>query len=139
MPFTDGIVRVYENFDFFDRAFFVDKTILASNKQEAINAMLDENYLFSKRAVIEGATDRELFNSSWDLGRIDVRQYLANKIILETKTNKPGFLVLTDSFYPTWHARIDGKETKIYLTDFNFRGVIVPTGSHVVEFYITLY
>jgi hypothetical protein len=136
--YTDGIIRVYENFDFFNRAFFVDTTVLVTNKQEAINAMLDESYLLSKRAVVEGVLDKKLFNSSWDLGKIDVKLYSANKIILETKTNKPGFLVLTDSYYPGWHAKIDRKETTIYLTDYNFRGIIVPKGNHSVEFYMTL-
>ena len=57
------------------------------------------------------------------------------------KTNNvgEGFLVLTDSYYPTWQASIDGKETKIYLTDYNFRGIIVPKGEHTVEFYDKLF
>jgi uncharacterized membrane protein YfhO len=49
------------------------------------------------------------------------------------------FLVLTDSFYPTWKAHIDGKPTQIYLTDFSFRGVVVPSGDHHVEFINTTF
>jgi uncharacterized membrane protein YfhO len=73
------------------------------------------------------------------LGRADVVNYEATKIELETNNIGEGFLVLTDSYYPTWHAKIDGKETQIYLTDYNFRGIIVPKGKHVVQFYDTLF
>ena len=50
-----------------------------------------------------------------------------------------GFLVLTDSYYPTWHAAVDGVEEKIYRTDYNFRGIIIPAGKHKVEFHNSLF
>ncbi|MCH7516533.1 MAG: YfhO family protein, partial [Bacteroidetes bacterium] len=33
-----------------------------------------------------------------------------------------------------WKAYIDGSETKIYRTNHNFRGIVVPEGKHKVEF-----
>ena len=59
--------------------------------------------------------------------------------MIETENGSTGFMVLTDSFYPTWKATIDGKGTKIYRTDYNFRGIIVPAGNHKIEFYDTLF
>jgi len=34
---------------------------------------------------------------------------------------------------------IDGKSAKLYIVDYNFRGAVVPSGEHSVEFYNTLF
>ena len=54
--------------------------------------------------------------------------------MIKTHNQSDGFLVLTDSFYPSWTAEIDGRRTKIILADFNFRSLIVPKGSHEIVF-----
>ena len=137
--FSDGIVMIYENSMALPRAFFVNSTLIANSKQEAVNALFDVNYPLNSRAVVENVSDKNLFKSNWDIGRVDFISYSNEKVILKTDNPGEGFLVITDSYYPTWHAKIDGEETKIYLTDFNFRGIIVPKGEHKIEFYITLF
>lgn len=139
LVFTDGIIKVYQNSQAFPRAFFVNNTFIANSKQEAIDAMFEVNYQFNSRAVVEDVENKKLFkDNNWSIGNAVIKDYQNNKVTLETTNEKDGFLVLTDSYYPTWHATIDGEETKIYITNFNFRGIIVPKGNHKVEFYITL-
>lgn len=137
--FSDGYIKVYENNAAMPRAFFINNTLIVKSKQEAINAMFEVNYQLTSRAVVENVSDPELFKSSWDMGQVDFVKYDNDRVLLKTSNPGEGFLVLTDSFYPTWHARVDGKETRIYLTDFNFRGIIVPKGSHTIEFYNTIF
>ena len=45
-----------------------------------------------------------------------------------------GFLVLSENAYPGWRARIDGTEVPIYRTDITLQGVVVPAGTHRVDF-----
>lgn len=139
LVFTDGVIKVYENSSALPRAFFVNNTLIANSKQEAINAFFEVNYQFNSRAIVEEVTEKKLFKDSWGMGSVEITSYKENKVVLETKNDRDGFLVLTDSYYPSWHATIDGKETKIYITNYNFRGVIVPKGNHRIEFYITLF
>jgi len=47
---------------------------------------------------------------------------------------EPCFLVLADTFYAGWAARIDDRPTHIHRTNFAFRGVEVPAGKHRVVF-----
>ncbi|MDP3998134.1 MAG: YfhO family protein, partial [bacterium] len=68
-----------------------------------------------------------------------ILDYRENKVKIETENEADGFLVLTDGYYPTWHVVVDGKEEKIYKTNYNFRAVIVPSGKHQLEFYISLF
>ncbi len=139
LVFTDGFVKVYENSAVLPRAFFVNNTLIINSKQKAIDALFDLNYPLNKRAVVEEVSDKNVFQSEWDLGKVNFLNYQENRILLKTIIPGKGFLVLTDSYYPTWHAKIDGVETKIYLTDFNFRGIIVPKGKHEIEFYDKLF
>jgi uncharacterized membrane protein YfhO len=45
-----------------------------------------------------------------------------------------GFLVLSENAYPGWRARIDGTEAPIYPADITLQGVVVPAGTHRVDF-----
>ena len=68
------------------------------------------------------------------IGKAEIIDYSSNKIVINTENSDQGFLVLTDSFYPSWHVKINGIENNIYKTDFNFRGVIVPSGKNEIIF-----
>ncbi len=137
--FSDGVIRVYQNLSVYPRAFFVITTLVEPSEQHALNAMFANKNDLNKIAVVEDTADPKVSQKNWSLGQVKIDSYTENKVKLTTQTGGKAFLVLTDSFYPTWHATIDGKETKIYLTDLNFRGIIVPAGDHTIEFYVTLF
>ena len=128
--FQEGETRLYENKNVIPRVFFVEKTRVAKNKHESIKFLFDVSD-YSKEAVVE---DTNVINSSWRVGDAKIIDYLPNRVVIETENSEKGFLLLTDTFYPTWKAEIDGQKTKIYLADFNFRGIIVPKGNHRIIF-----
>jgi uncharacterized membrane protein YfhO len=137
LVFTDGIVKVYENQLALPRAFFVSDTLLVNSKQESIDALFNLNNSLGKTAVVENSGN--FSKNNWSIGEVSTVNYSNDSVILKTDNKGNGFLVLTDSYYPTWHAKIDGKETQIFLTDYNFRGIVIPEGKHTVEFYDTLF
>jgi uncharacterized membrane protein YfhO len=61
-------------------------------------------------------------------------RYEPNCIEIETRNSQQGFLVLSEVYFDGWEARVDGKPAKIYRTDYTLRGIVVPAGSHQVEF-----
>lgn len=144
--FQEGETRVYENLNVLPRAFFVEGLRATGNRQEAIGAMFARDFNARKLAVVE--LDLSLPHAGLTLnpsdiklttGKSEITFYSENKVAIEATNTGDGFLVLADSFYPTWKATIDGSPTKIYLTDYDFRGILVPKGKHKVEFYITLF
>jgi hypothetical protein len=54
-------------------------------------------------------------------------------LALAVRADHPGLLVLTDSYYPGWRARVDGRPSEIQRVRDAFRGVRVPAGEHLVE------
>jgi hypothetical protein len=59
--------------------------------------------------------------------------YGNNRLVVETASDVPTVLVLSETFYPGWEATIDGAKTEILIADFLLRGVALPPGSHRVE------
>jgi len=49
-------------------------------------------------------------------------------------TDRPAYLVLTDTWYPGWTARVDGREARLWRANHAFRAVSVVPGEHLVEF-----
>jgi hypothetical protein len=136
--FQEGETRVYKNTKAFPRAFFVKKVIVSDTKQHTINKLFDAAIDLHTTAIVEDGNS-SLENDSFSLGTISVKEYNSNRVLIETENQGQGFLILMDTFYPTWKVQIDGKEETISRTNYNFRGVIVPKGTHVVEFYNSLF
>jgi len=135
--FQEGQTMVYENKNVIPRAFFVNTIKLSENKEESMKMLFDTSIDLTRAGIVEN--QNENLNLSWSVGSANIIQYDENKVIIDTKNEDVGFLILTDTFYPTWKASIDGKRAKIFVTDYNFRGVIVPSGKHIIEFYDSLF
>jgi hypothetical protein len=56
------------------------------------------------------------------------------EVIVETDSREDNLLVLSDTYYPSWQAEIDGRKTKIYPVNLIHRAVLVPSGKHEVRF-----
>jgi hypothetical protein len=57
-----------------------------------------------------------------------------NEVEIEFQADYPGWIVLSDVWYPGWQARLDSEKVPIYRADFLFRAVKVPSGHHQVQF-----
>lgn len=132
----EGETRLYYNKDFFPRAFMVYNYRFAKNKQEAINMLMDEKIDLKQKVILEESLAADIFKLTNEkiINSAIIEKYTENDILVDVRTNKKGFLVLTDSFYPGWRAFIDGQPTKIYRANYNFRMVIVPMGEYKVRF-----
>ncbi|MBU0511620.1 MAG: YfhO family protein [Chloroflexi bacterium] len=57
-----------------------------------------------------------------------------NKIILRVAADSPGWMVLSDVWYPGWRAWVDGEPVSVLRANYLFRAVEVPAGPHEVVF-----
>ncbi len=57
-----------------------------------------------------------------------------NRLSLRVETETESLLVLNDSHYPGWRAFVNGEEKKILRANYHFRAVVLPKGTHKIEF-----
>jgi uncharacterized membrane protein YfhO len=55
-------------------------------------------------------------------------------VAIKVHADRRSELVLSDVYYPGWHATVDGRPVRIDRVDYLLRGVPVPAGNHRVEF-----
>jgi hypothetical protein len=128
-----GDVKIYENLDVIPRAFLVNEWIESEDVMSSIDIMTSPDFDPQKSAVVIGLGSGMTDNIY--PGTVEVLDYEAERVILSVESEMGGLLVLTDAYYPGWHATVDGQSAEIYQTDGYFRGLWVPAGSHDVEFH----
>jgi uncharacterized membrane protein YfhO len=68
------------------------------------------------------------------LASVSVEEYNANTIRLSVSRTEPGFLVLSEIWYPPgWTITLNGEETEMIRTNYAVRGFEIPTGDHELE------
>jgi len=67
-------------------------------------------------------------------GTVQSLQDSPNAVTIRAASESGGFLVLADTFYPGWHATLDGQPTEILRADYTFRAVALPPGEHTILF-----
>lgn len=136
--FQEGEVRIYENSRVFPKVFFVNNLKQTQSNQEVINLLFDSELNLTHTAILDTSEDLPIRESAWSSGDAEIISYGENEVIIRTRNEEDGFLVLMDSYYPSWKVFIDEtKQTKIYRINYNFRGVIVPKGNHIVRYSIS--
>lgn len=129
--FQDRGIAILENTQSLPRAYLTKK-VMKANDQEALKLMINDWFPIKDISI----SDFEWSNNSNEIlqDTLTYEQITNSHILIKARTNIDAYLVALDSFYPGWKAFIDGKETIIHKTNYNFRGVLLPKGSHAVEF-----
>src|SRR5262249_8396289 len=132
---TDNLV-VLENSGALPRAFVTYRTRPAPDAVDALPAAMiagqfdpPPSSLRDGPAPLAGAADRRAQGHPAAFVRDD-----ETEVELEATLERPGLVVLADSFYPGWHATVDGAPAPIVATNLLFRGVPAPAGTHRIRF-----
>ncbi len=133
-------IRLYENPTCLPRAFFVPETIVIKDRKEILRQMLRRDFDPRKEVIVE----EEIQNPKSKIqnpksktnlkSKIQIIDYQPNKVILTASSSTDCLLFLSDTYYPGWKAYIDKKPTKIYRANFLFRAIVLPQGTHQIEF-----
>jgi hypothetical protein len=131
-----GDVKIYENLDHTGRVYLASTVLTATTSADAL-ALLDAGLppdagLPADAAVVEGGAP--LTGQAAIPGAARIREYTAERVVVETESAQPALLVLSDAFYPGWQATVDGAPAAIVPTNVLYRGVYVPAGAHTVIF-----
>jgi hypothetical protein len=67
-------------------------------------------------------------------GTARIERYGSDRVMISAESDRGGYLVLTDAWFPGWTASVDGQETRVERADHAFRAVKLGPGRHEVEF-----
>ncbi|MFY0696526.1 MAG: YfhO family protein [Balneola sp.] len=135
-PVFDGNSgTVYENQKILPKAFFVDSLVYADTPNEAFDFVSNPEVDYSKVAVVENSDQIPISTDS--TSEVSITNYTGSEITLNVSRSTPGFLVLSEIYYPAgWVATLNGEEIEILKTNYVLRGMKIPAGDHelVMEF-----
>jgi hypothetical protein len=123
---------VYENLLALPRARIVPAVVPVA-EGGALAAMRDTLWDPSVTAFVEGGPLPALPAGAAD-GSAEIVARDPDRVVVRTTADRDALLVLADNWYKDWHATVDGRAVPVLLTNHTFRGVVVPAGTHTVEF-----
>jgi hypothetical protein len=118
------------------RARLVHRVIEAAGEEGTLAAVLASAREATEAAVVEtGALDAPLeVPTAGAREELRIVHHEPEHVVIEATVAAPALLVLTDTFYPGWHATVDGTPARILRADHAFRGVRLDAGHHVIRF-----
>ncbi|MBX9877940.1 MAG: YfhO family protein [Candidatus Obscuribacterales bacterium] len=127
--------KLYENATALPKAYIVHDYVLADSSQKALDLISDAGFDYNHKVVLESPSPQLSFVGAAGVeDKTSVKRDNVNSVTIKTGSDHGGILVLTDTYYPGWKALLDGEETEVLRANYLFRGVVVPSGEHVVKF-----
>jgi hypothetical protein len=119
-------------------AYLVGKSHRVQSELEARQAISAPAFDCRNEVIIEptglAVSDADASNEPSLFLPLKALRQNANQVAIDYSSTVPAFMVLTDTFYPGWHATIDGQPTEMFRANYLFRAVHVPPGAHTVRF-----
>ncbi len=126
-------VLTYQNPGALPRAWFADEVTIAGSRQEVFAKLNSAEWNPRHTAILEKTPAEQITRP--ESASVKFSRNSNDEFELSVYTSSPSILVISEIYYPAgWKAFIDGTETEIYKTNYLLRSVIVPAGTHKVQF-----
>ncbi|HLY18194.1 MAG TPA: hypothetical protein VKR61_13270 [Bryobacteraceae bacterium] len=132
----DGM-KVYLNPDVFPRAWVVHQ-LLAVKDTATGKQMVQGNLsqLHSAAWIVKpGAPPPAVTQTPPGCAddQLTIQRFTATRQTFDAKLACDGFLIISDTYYPGWGAKVDGRSVPLFESNGAMQAVAVPRGSHAVE------
>ncbi len=127
-------IQIFENLYNLPRAFFVPQYQIIKDNKSIMTTIKSNTFNPRKTVILE--VDPGIFQSedTTILGQARITNYEPDRVEIEASLTNPGFLVLTDNYYPLYQAEVDGNKTTVYRANYTFRAIHLPAGKHEIVF-----
>jgi hypothetical protein len=126
-----GDVKIYENLAVLPRALVVHRTEIVPDADLVIARLREPAFDPARTGLL---AEGEALDGS-GRGDAHITRYEPEWVTIDVATDAPGYLLLTDTYYPGWQATVDGQPAPILRANLMFRAVPVSAGHHTVEFH----
>ncbi len=132
------VVRVYENRRVMPSAFIAHETVFAENEVKALEEISKQSFDPRRTVIIEDRAMELPKGQSSLSGQAEQATFSRpdiNTISIDVKAASKGLLVISDQYYPGWHATVDGVDVPLARADFLFKALPIEPGNHKVLLY----
>ncbi|MBI5031817.1 MAG: YfhO family protein [Chloroflexi bacterium] len=136
LAFRSHTAAMWENLSMIPRAFMVHSAQVV-NGEQVLTSLKSPDFNPTRIVLLSDVAPADLVpvnTSTSSNDAVSITEYHAEHVTVNVQTQEPGYLVLTDTWYPGWVAIVDGTLTPVYRADYIFRAVPLPSGSHSVTF-----
>lgn len=126
---------IYLNKSFLPRYFHVPSHRVIPKEEDALNLLRSGQFDPQREVILQ--EDPQVPQSgdvSASAPVIEPVQYDPDVIRFKVRFNRPGFLFLSEVYYPDWECFVNGSKVKIYRANYLFRAVYLKEGEHDVLF-----
>jgi hypothetical protein len=129
---------VYRNPDTLPRAFVVFEASPLPEGGHVLDAMKHTD--FRRQALLEDLPSSQVAGSTKERGSrsAEITTYEPDKVVIRVSDGPPGWLVLTDVWYPGWTCTVNDQAVPVHRANFLFRAVALPEGTQEVVFSFSL-
>ncbi|MCL5970497.1 MAG: YfhO family protein [Patescibacteria group bacterium] len=114
--------------------YFTDSYLSASTLDEALNLLSSGKFNPPQNVILEKDFKLTQDNENHRPASISLIKTTNIDSTYDVKTDREGFLVLAQSFYPGWQVFVDGEVKEILPANLNFTAVFLTKGNHRVSF-----
>jgi hypothetical protein len=111
-------------------AFLPAAVVPVANDDEALAAVLAPTFDPDDRAIMIGSGAPPVAGGG---GIVRVERPAPGRVTVETTVPAGGYLVVSETWYPGWRARVDGAPARVERADYAFIGVPLPPGARRVD------
>jgi hypothetical protein len=131
-------IKLYRNRRVLPRTFLATEYRVAADPAVALALVSKGDFKPETIVVLEEKPiwDPKISSTTLSTGPAESRilHESNNRVEVLARVAKPSLLYLSDTYFPGWKAYVDGKKTKIFRANYNFRAVPLPSGEHRVVF-----
>jgi hypothetical protein len=132
--YEDDQTKVLENRNALPRAWIVHSAQQVGSEEEALKLLDSDEVNPKETALLEGELPQQISQpEDPSADRASIAEYETNRIELNTSTEAPGLLMLSEIYYPAWKAYVDDQPVPVGIADGLLRSVAIPAGQHTVE------
>ena len=125
-----------ENTSALGRAFIVHDCAVVPNDTLAVEMLRGGDFNPAKTAIINKVCKLQMPGAGNETlnSRVENISYRKDTIAIQTESDAPGLLVLSENYVPYWQVSLDDEPEEIYRAYGTFMAVELPAGSHEVVF-----